>query len=69
VVNRSSIELPAAYDAPSNGAGSFAGRLAGSSRARLRRVTRPQRTAEGGSQSWIGSLMGQRDEPPPPDRE
>ena len=62
VVNRSSVEL-AAYDAPSNGAGSFAGRLADSSRARLRRVTHPQRTAEGGSPTWIGSLMGQRDEP------
>jgi Mrp family chromosome partitioning ATPase len=62
VVNRSSAEL-AAYDAPSNGAGSFAGRLADSSRARLRRVTRPQRTAEGGSSSWMGSLKGQRDEP------
>jgi Mrp family chromosome partitioning ATPase len=61
VVNRGSGEL-AAYDAPSNGAGSFAGRLADSSRARLRRVTRPQRTAEGGS-SWIGSLKSQRDEP------
>jgi Mrp family chromosome partitioning ATPase/capsular polysaccharide biosynthesis protein len=62
VVNRSSVEL-AAYGAPSNGAGSFAGRLADSSRARLRRVTHPQRTAEGGSPSWISSLKGQRDEP------
>jgi Mrp family chromosome partitioning ATPase len=62
VVNRSSAEL-AAYDAPSNGAGSFAGRLADSSRARLRRVTRPQRRAEGGSSSSIGSLKGERDEP------
>jgi Mrp family chromosome partitioning ATPase len=62
VVNRSSAEL-AAYDAPSNGAGSFAGRLADSSRATLRRVTRPQRRAEGGSSSWVGSVKGQRDEP------
>jgi Mrp family chromosome partitioning ATPase len=67
VINRSSV-APAVYDAPANGGGSLAGRLADSSRATLRRVTRPQRTAEGGSSSsWIGSLKGQRDEPP--DRE
>jgi Mrp family chromosome partitioning ATPase/capsular polysaccharide biosynthesis protein len=70
VLNRSSVELAAPYEPPSNGTGSLAGRLADSSRARLRRVTRPQRAPEssgGSSSSWIGSLWSQRDEPP--DRE
>jgi capsular polysaccharide biosynthesis protein/Mrp family chromosome partitioning ATPase len=66
VLNRSSVGA-AHYDAPANGGGSLAGRLADSSRATLRRVTRPQRTPESGSRSWIGSLIGLRDEPP--DRE
>jgi Mrp family chromosome partitioning ATPase/capsular polysaccharide biosynthesis protein len=63
VLNRSAVEL-SAYDAPANGAGSLARQLADSSRATLRRVTRPQRTPGSGSSSWIASLRGQRDEPP-----
>jgi Mrp family chromosome partitioning ATPase len=66
VLNRSSAEL-SSYEAPSNGAGSLAGRLADTSRATFRRVTRPQRTPESDSPSWIGPITGQRDEPP--DRE
>jgi Mrp family chromosome partitioning ATPase len=63
VLNRSSAEL-SAYDAAANGTGSLAGRLAESSRATLRRVTRPQRTPEPGGPSTLGSRVGQRDEPP-----
>jgi Mrp family chromosome partitioning ATPase/capsular polysaccharide biosynthesis protein len=63
VLNRSAVEL-SAYDAPSNGAGSLARQLADSSRARLRRVTRPQRTPQDASGSWIATFLRQREEPP-----
>jgi Mrp family chromosome partitioning ATPase len=63
VLNRSPVEV-SAYDATANGAGSRARQLADRSRERLRRVRLLQRTPGPGSPSWIGSLMGRRDEPP-----